>query len=163
MRTINLSSNDIDYFKYSILTSLHYNDISNNPQRISNLNKYESQYDFSHIKPIQFERNNPNISLSIYNTQNEQIYSSINNSQNKANIIQINNRYAAIKSHKNKLNELLKSFIHIEFKKFILNKIILDYSRFIPLTSSHCFHLLSLKRIKQSSSSSYGITSNLLL
>ena len=110
MRTINPNSNDIDSFMYSILISLHCNDIPNNPQRRSNLNKYESKYNFSHTEPIQFEWNNPNISLNIYNTQNEQIYSSISYSQNKANIIHINNGYAAIKPHKNKLNELLKSF-----------------------------------------------------
>ena len=55
MRTINPNSNDIDSFKYSILISLHYNDIPNNPQRRSNLNKYESQHNFSHTEPIQFE------------------------------------------------------------------------------------------------------------
>ena len=126
MRAINPNSNDIDSFKYSILISLHYNDIPNNPQRISNLNKHESQYNFSCIKPIQFEQSNPNISLNIYDTQNEQIYSSINNSQNKGNILHINNRYAAVKPHKNKLNELLKSFTHTELKKYILSKIILD-------------------------------------
>ena len=126
MRTINPNSNDIDSFMYSILISLHYNDIPNNPQRRSNLNKYESKYNFSHTEPFQFEWNNPNISLTIYNTQNEQIYSSISYSQNKANIIHINNGYAAIKPHKNKLNELLKSFNCAELKKHILNKLIVN-------------------------------------
>ena len=79
---------------------------------MSNLNKYEQQCGFPHIKPIQFERNNRNISLGICNIQNEQIYSSIDNSQINGKIIQINNRYAAIKPHKNKLNELLKPFTH---------------------------------------------------
>ena len=55
MRTINPNSNDIDSFMYSKLISLHYNDIPNNPQRRSNLNKYESQHNFSHTEPIQFE------------------------------------------------------------------------------------------------------------
>ena len=100
MRAINPNSNDIDSFKYSILISLHYNDIPNNPQRISYLNKHESQYNFSCIKPIQFEQNNPNISLNIYDTQNEQIQSSINNSEIKGNIIHINNRYTAVKPQK---------------------------------------------------------------
>ena len=112
------------FFKYPILISLHYNDIPNKPQRISNLNKYKSQYDFSNTEPIQFEQNNQNISLNIYNTQNKQIYSSINNSHNKANTICINNGYGSIKLHKNKLNELLKSFNQTELKKIILNKII---------------------------------------
>ena len=98
------------FFKYPILISLHYNDIPNKPQRISNLNKYKSQYDFSNTEPIQFEQSNPNIPLNIHTTQFWQIYSSINSSYNKANCSYINNRYASIKQHQNKLNELLKSF-----------------------------------------------------
>ena len=124
MRKINPNSLNIDSFKYPVLISLHYNDIPNKRQRISNLNKYKSQYDFSNTEPIQFEQNNQNISLNIYNTQNKQIYSSINNSHNKANTIYINNGYGSIKLHKNKLNELLKSFNQTELKKIILNKII---------------------------------------
>ena len=52
MRKIKHNSTDIDSFKYSILISLHYYDIPNNPQRISNLNKHVSQDNFSHIKPM---------------------------------------------------------------------------------------------------------------
>ena len=126
MGIVNPNSTDIDSFKYSILISLHYYDIPNNPQRISNLNKYESQYNFPCTEPIRLEGIKPNISLNIYNTQNEQINTSINNSQNKANIIYINNTYATIKPHRNKLNELLKSFNHTELKKHILNKIIVN-------------------------------------
>ena len=126
MRIINPNSTDIDSFKYSILISLHYYDIPNNPQRISNLNKYESQYNFPCTEPIRLEGIKPNISLNIYNTQNEQINTSINNSQNKPNIIYINNRYATIKPHRNKFNELLKSFNHTELKKHILNEIIVN-------------------------------------
>ena len=85
-----------------------------------------------------------------YHIQNEHIYSSINNSQNKANIIHINNRYAAVKPYKNN-NKLLKSFTHTELKKYILNKITLAQLRLIPLTSSHCLHLLHLQPTKRSS------------
>ena len=56
MRIINPNSTDIDSFKYSILISLRYYDIPNNPQRISNVNKYESQYNFPCTEPIQLER-----------------------------------------------------------------------------------------------------------
>ena len=126
MRKLDPNSTDINSFMDSILISLHYYDIPNNPQRLSNLNKLKSQYDFSSTKPTQFEQNNPNISLNICNTQNEHIYSSINNSQNKANIIHINNRYAAVKPCKNSINKLLKSFTHTALKKYILNKITLD-------------------------------------
>ena len=110
------------FFKYPVLTSLHCNDIPNKPQRISNPNKCKSQYDFSNTEPIQFEQNNPNIPLKIYTNKFWQIYSSINNSYNKANCSYINNRYAWIKQHPNELNELLKSFNQMKFKKYISNK-----------------------------------------
>ena len=44
------------------------------------------------------------------------MYSLINNLQNKANSIHINNRYPAVKPHKNNINKLLKSFTHTELK-----------------------------------------------
>ena len=37
-----------------------------------------------------------------------------------------NNRHAEVQPHKNKLNELLKSFNRTELKKHILNKIIVN-------------------------------------
>ena len=51
--------------------------------------------------PAQFEVNNSNISLNIFNENQEQIYILNNNSFHQTNIVQINNRYAAIKPHKN--------------------------------------------------------------
>ena len=114
---MNPKSTNIDSFQYAILIWLHYYDIPNNPQRISNLGKCKSRYDFSFTELTQFEQNNTNMSLNKYNTQNEQIYSSIKNSQNKAIIIHINNRYAAVKPHQNNIKKLLKSFTHTELKK----------------------------------------------
>ena len=127
MRKLNPKSSHINSFKYSILISLHYYDIPNNLQRISNLNPYTHRYNFIHITPAQFEVNNPDISLNIFNENQEQIYISNNNTFYQANIVQINNRYAAIKPHKNKfvqLNKILKSFSHMELKEYILRKII---------------------------------------
>ena len=63
MRKINPKSSDIDSFKYSILISLHYCDISFHPERISNLKPYGNNYNFIHITPTEFEINNPNISF----------------------------------------------------------------------------------------------------
>ena len=127
MRKLNPKSSHINSFKYSILISLHYYDIPNNLQRISNLHPYTHRYNFIHITPAQFEVNNPDISLNIFNENQEQIYISNNNTFYQANIVQINNRYAAIKPHKNKfvqLNKILKSFSHMELKEYILRKII---------------------------------------
>ena len=82
MRKINPKSSDIDSFKYSILISLHYYDISFHPERISKLKQYEDQYNFMHITPTKFEMNNPNVSLTIFDKNNKKIYVSINRNNN---------------------------------------------------------------------------------
>ena len=79
MRKITPKSSDIDSFKYSTLLSLHYYDIPYHCERLSNLKLYENQYNFIHITPAEFEINNPNISLNIFNENQEQIYTSSNN------------------------------------------------------------------------------------
>ena len=66
MRKINPKSSDIDSFKYSILISLHYYDISFHPVRISKLKPYKNKYSFTHITPTEFETNNSNVSLTIF-------------------------------------------------------------------------------------------------
>ena len=127
MRKINPKSSDIDSFKYSILISLHYYDISFHPERISKLNQYENEHNFIHITPTEFETNNSNISLTIFDENNNKNYTTKNDSTNKACIIQSkNNRYAALKPFKNKfmrLEKMLKPFSHKELKEHILNYI----------------------------------------
>ena len=91
MRRISPRSSDIDSFKYSILISLHYYDISFHPERISKLKPFENKYNFKNIMPNDFEINNSNISLAIFDENNNIIYSSKNNSTNKALIVK-NNR-----------------------------------------------------------------------
>ena len=49
MRKINPKSSDIGSFKYSILISLHYYDISFHLERISKLKPFENKYDFKNI------------------------------------------------------------------------------------------------------------------
>ena len=127
MRKINRKLSDIDFFKYSILTSLHCYDISFHPERISNLKPYDNNYNFLHITPTEFQINNSNVSLNIFNEDKKYIYASGNNSSHQVNIIQLkNNRYATIKPLKNKytqLNGILKSFPHMELKEYVLNLI----------------------------------------
>ena len=82
---------DIDSFKYSILISLHYYDISFHPERISKLKPFENKYNFIHITPDEFAVNNPNTSLTIFDENDKKIYSSKNNSTNKAQIIKLKN------------------------------------------------------------------------
>ena len=127
MRKINPKSSDVDSFKYSILISLHYYDISFHPERISKLKPNENKYNFIHITPTEFETNNSNIPLTIFDENNKKIYTTKNDSTNKEHIVQLkNNRYAALKAFKNKitrLEKILKSFSHKELKDYILNHI----------------------------------------
>ena len=108
---------------------------------------------FRPYTPAEFEINNPNISLNIFNENQEQIYTSINNTPYQVNITELkNDRYAAMKPPKNKytqLNKMLKSFSHTELKEYISNLLI----------NFHCLHLLHLHSIIQSSS--HGITFHL--
>ena len=119
---------DIDSFKYSILISLHYYDISFHPERISKLKPFENKYNFIHITPDEFAVNNPNTSLTVFDENDKKIYSSKNNSTNKAQIIKLkNNWYAVIKPLKNKfikLDKLLAFFSHIELRERMLQNIL---------------------------------------
>ena len=128
MRKINTRSSNTDSFKYSILISLHYYDISFDPERISKLKPFENKYNFTHITPNEFEINNPNISLTVFDENNNIIYTPNNNSTNNAQIVKINNyRYAAVKPLKNKLiklNELLKYFSHLKLREHIIQNIL---------------------------------------
>ena len=127
MRKINPKSSDVDSFKYSILISLHYYDISFHPERISKLKPFEKKYNLIHITPTEFETNNSNISVTIIDEEHEKIYHSKNDSTNKAHIVQFkNSRYVALKPLKIKfmrLEKMLKSFSHKELKEYILNRI----------------------------------------
>ena len=91
MRKINPKSLNIESFKYSILISLHYYDISFHPERISKLKPFENKYNFIHITPDEFEINNPNTSLTVFDENNKKTYSSKNHSTNKAQIIKLKN------------------------------------------------------------------------
>ena len=120
MKIINIDSSDEDSFRYAILYSLHYYDISHNPQRISKLIPFQNKYNFSHNTPKEFETDNPNISVTVFNEDKKIIYSPNNFTPNKASIVRTNdNRYAAIKPLKDnfiKLKELLQSFAHSELR-----------------------------------------------
>ena len=120
MKIINIDSSDEDSFRYAILYSLHYYDISHNPQRISKLIPFQNKYNFSHNTPKEFETDNPNISVTVFNEDKKIIYSPNNFTPNKASIVRTSdNRYAAIKPLKDnfiKLKELLQSFSHSELR-----------------------------------------------
>ena len=114
MRKINPKCSDDESLMYSIIVSLHYYDISHNPERISTLRPYINNYDFTDITPQKFEVNNPDISLTVIDDDKNILYISHNISSIRAKIVKLkNNRYAAIKPVKNKyikLKEILQLF-----------------------------------------------------
>ena len=127
MRKISPKSSNIDSFKYSVLISLHYYDISYHPERISKLRVFENKYNFNNITPNDFEINNPNISLTVFDENNNITYLPKNNSNNKAQIVKLKDKYAAVKPLKNKfikLDKLLESFLHLELREHILQNIL---------------------------------------
>ena len=129
MRTINPTCTNKDSFKYSILISLHYYELNNHPERINQLKKnYINKHNFISSTYIDFENNNPYISLTVYDEYGQLLHKSTNNLNNKATIIKLNNqRYNAIKPGKNKylqLKELSKQFAHKELSEYIQSKII---------------------------------------
>ena len=128
MRRIIPKSSNIHTLKCSILISLHYYGISFHPERTSNLKSFENKYNFIHITPNEFEINNPNISLTVFDNNDNIIYLSKNSSTNKAHILKLNNyKYAAIKPLKNKfikLNKILESFSLLELREHILQNIL---------------------------------------
>ena len=129
MRIINPRCSNEDSLKYSILLSLHYYDISHNSERITKPRKYEHHYNFTHNTPRKFETDNPNISLTILDDNNNNIiYHSTNNLSTKAKIVKINDsRYAGIKPTRNKyikFIKFIKSCTHGEIRYMIMEKII---------------------------------------
>ena len=130
MRKINPKYYNEDSFMYSILISLHYYDISHNPERITKLRAYTSNYDFTDTTANRFEMNNPNASLETMDEDKNIVYSPSNATNNKAVIVKLrSNRYAALKPIKNKyvkLKEILRSFSDKEISNFIKKEIITD-------------------------------------
>ena len=107
--------------------SLNYYDISHHPERISKLKAFENKYNFNDVTPNEFEINNPNLSLKVFDENSNVTYLSKNNSANKAHIIKWNkHRYAATKPLKNriiKLKEIIDYFSDIELRENILQNI----------------------------------------
>ena len=127
MRTINLKSANIDSFKYSLLISLHYYDISYHREKTSKVGRYANNCNFANTHPTDFERNNPNISLTILDENNKLIYRSNNDGFKKAYTVKINEyRYAAIKPTSDNLikrKQLIKKMSHTELEQILIHLI----------------------------------------
>ena len=126
MRKKNPKSANIDSFKYSILISSHYYDISYHREKTSKLD-YTNNYNFTNTHPTDFERNNPNISLTILDENNKLIYRSNNDGFKKAYIVKINeHRYAAIKPTSDNLikrKQLIKKMAHTKLEQILIHLI----------------------------------------
>ena len=127
MKRINTNSSNEDSFTYAILCSIHYYDITHHPEKTTKLKSLENKYNFTHNTPIEFEIDNANISLRIFDEDGVVLYQTNNNGSTKANILKINNfRYAAIKPIKNKsikLNEFIQSHSHHELRDYLFENI----------------------------------------
>ena len=82
MRTINPKCTNNESFKYSILISLHYYELNNHKERINQLKPYLNKYNFISNNYIDFENNNPSISLIVYDKHGQLLHKSLNNSNN---------------------------------------------------------------------------------
>ena len=78
---LNQKSNDNKSFQYSIAFSLYNKEIGNNCNRITKIKPYINNFNWNNINfpPIKqdyenFEINNDNISLNIYELENEKIF-----------------------------------------------------------------------------------------
>ena len=77
---INPRNSDMKCFKWAIITAMKWEEIGNNPERISKLKRYENEFNWEEIKyPVsfkditKFEKNNE-ISVNILAIENRKIY-----------------------------------------------------------------------------------------
>ena len=110
---INPINNDEDCFKWAVLAALHYEEVGNNPERISKLKPYVEQYNWGGLEfPMaiekigKFEKWNPEIAVNVLFASKQSIYiahrSEYNAKRSKqANLLMVvdgeNRHYTAIK------------------------------------------------------------------
>ena len=103
---INPKNEDQECFKLAVIAALRWEEIGNNPERISKLKRFEKDFDWSGIKfPVSikdikgFEDKN-RISINLLAIENREIYicRKGGNYENSINLVIINNHYVAIKS-----------------------------------------------------------------
>ena len=69
MKTVNPKCANYDSFKYSILISLHYYELSKHKERINKLDKYLNNYRFTSNNYDTFEKDNPSIYVYMMNME----------------------------------------------------------------------------------------------
>ena len=77
---INPKNSDMECFKWAVIAPMNWEEIGNNPERVSKLRRYEGDFDWSDIEfPVsfrdinKFERNNE-IGVNILAVENKKIY-----------------------------------------------------------------------------------------
>ena len=117
MRLINIICTDKESFKYSVLLYIYYYNIKKNRARVSQLNNIINPYidiEFNESSDvIQFERDNPHISLFITNSDGNPLFFTRNNASIKVNIVKIDDyTYSlvkpSIKRYMDNINEINK-------------------------------------------------------
>ena len=111
---LNPKSNDNKSFQYSITLSLYHKEIGNNFNRITKIKPYVNNFNWKNINftPTNqdyknFETNNENISLNIYQFNNEKISQLYKSDYDKkqVNLLLLKNmHYVCIKNLKSLLN-----------------------------------------------------------
>ena len=80
LRNSNPKNSDMECFKWAIIAAIKWEEIGNNPERVSKLRRYEREFDWSDIEfPVsfrdinKFERNNE-IGVNILAVENKKVY-----------------------------------------------------------------------------------------
>ena len=117
MRLINITCTDKESFKYSVLLYIYYYNIKKNHARVSqlinNINPYINIKFNENSDVMQFERDNPHISLFITNSEGNPVFLTCNNESIQVNIVKVDDyRYSlvkpTIKRYMHNINEINK-------------------------------------------------------
>ena len=103
---INPKNEDQECFKWAVIAALRWEEIGNNPERISKLKRFEKDFDWSGIKfPVSIkdikgfeDKNRISINLLAIEHREICICRKGGNYENSINLMIINNHYVAIKS-----------------------------------------------------------------
>ena len=117
MHLINITCTDKESFKYSVLLYIYYYNIKKNRARVSqlinNINPYINIKFNENSDVMQFERDNPHISLFITNSEGNPVFLTHNNESIQVNIVKVDDyRYSlvkpTIKRYMHNVNEINK-------------------------------------------------------
>ena len=102
MRSINPKCTNNESFKYSVLISLHYDNLKHHPEKIKQLKSYEKKHISKSNDSIAFKNNNPSVSLNVCDEYGDLLHKTTYSTNNNAYLLKINNnRYDALKPNKN--------------------------------------------------------------